>query len=145
MLGQVWINRGSVIYFSAVVIFEGICIVKVPKSTTSSTQPLNNHFAHDKVYCQTSRDTCTLLLASTSKMSSEEDRVKKQREAGERESARLWRAWRTIHEMVQDRGYELSEEEVKISLKDFKIKFTGEDGSIKYAPLLTLDLPFNIC
>jgi hypothetical protein len=133
-------NRGSVIYFSGSVIFEGICIVK----TTSSTQPLKNPSVHDKVYCPTSRDTCTLLLAPTSKMSSEEDRVKKQREAGERESARLWRAWRTIHEMVQDRGYELSEEEVKISLDDFKIKFTGEDGSIKYAPLLTLDLPFNI-
>jgi hypothetical protein len=134
-----------VIYFSGVLIFEGICIVKVSKSTTSSTQPLNNPSAQDKIYCPTSRDTCTLLLASTSKMSSEEDRIKKQREAGDRESARLWRAWRTIHEMVQDRGYELSEEEVKISLDDFKIKFTGEDGSIKYAPLLTLDLPFNIC
>jgi DNA-directed RNA polymerase I, II, and III subunit RPABC1 len=65
-------------------------------------------------------------------MSSDEDRAKKQREAGDRESARLWRAWRTVHEMVQDRGYELSEEEVKISLDDFKRKYTGDDGTIRY-------------
>ncbi|PMD23442.1 RPB5 subunit of DNA-directed RNA polymerase, partial [Hyaloscypha hepaticicola] len=47
-----------------------------------------------------------------------------------REAARLWRAWRTVHEMVQDRGYELSEEEVKISLEDFIEKFRddGEGG-----------------
>jgi DNA-directed RNA polymerases I, II, and III subunit RPABC1 len=67
-------------------------------------------------------------------MSSEEDRAVKQREAGERESARLWRAWRTVHEMVQDRGYELADEEVKISFDDFKNKFTGPDGGIEYAP-----------
>ncbi|CZR66998.1 probable DNA-directed RNA polymerases I [Phialocephala subalpina] len=60
----------------------------------------------------------------------DEDRVRKQREAGERESAKLWRAWRTVHEMVQDRGYELSEEEVKISFEDFKNKFTSDDGSV---------------
>ncbi len=64
-------------------------------------------------------------------MSSEEDRAKKQREAGEREAAKLWRAWRTVHEMVQDRGYELTEEEVKISFDDFKTKFTSDDGSIR--------------
>lgn len=64
-------------------------------------------------------------------MDPQEDRMKKQREAGERESARLWRAWRTVHEMVQDRGYELSEEEVKISFDDFKGQFTLQDGSVK--------------
>jgi len=63
---------------------------------------------------------------------SEEDRAQKQREAGDRESARLWRAWRTVHEMVQDRGYELADEEVKISLEEFKNKYTGGDGSIEY-------------
>lgn len=54
----------------------------------------------------------------------------KQREAGERETARLWRAWRTVHEMVQDRGYELSDEEVKITLDDFKNNFGAGDGSV---------------
>ena len=71
-------------------------------------------------------------------MSSEEERAVKQREAGERESARLWRAWRTIHEMVQDRGYELSDEEVKISFEDFKTKYTGPDGNIEYAQASSL-------
>jgi DNA-directed RNA polymerase I, II, and III subunit RPABC1 len=64
-------------------------------------------------------------------MSSDEDRQAKQKEAGDREAARLWRAWRTIHEMVQDRGYTLAEEEVTISLEEFKSQFTGADGSIK--------------
>ena len=59
----------------------------------------------------------------------------KQREAGEREAARLWRAWRTVHEMVQDRGYELSDEEVKITLDEFKSKFGGADGSVEYVPI----------
>lgn len=65
-------------------------------------------------------------------MSADDDRAIKLREAGEREAARLWRAWRTVHEMVQDRGYELTEEEVKISLDQFKMKFTGPDGTIEY-------------
>jgi DNA-directed RNA polymerase I, II, and III subunit RPABC1 len=61
----------------------------------------------------------------------DEEKAKKQREAGEREAAKLWRAWRTVHEMVQDRGYELSDEEVKISLEDFKAKFTSDDGAVE--------------
>jgi DNA-directed RNA polymerase I, II, and III subunit RPABC1 len=63
-------------------------------------------------------------------MSAEEQRLSKHREDGEREAARLWRAWRTVHEMVQDRGYELSEEEVKIPLETFRSKFAGDDGWI---------------
>jgi DNA-directed RNA polymerase I, II, and III subunit RPABC1 len=66
--------------------------------------------------------------------SAEDDRQKKQREVFEREAAKLWRAWRTVHEMVQDRGYELTDEEVKISLEDFKSKFASADGTIEYAP-----------
>ncbi len=65
-------------------------------------------------------------------MSNDEDRALKQREAGERETARLWRAFRTVHEMVQDRGYELADEEVQMSLDDFKAKYRGDDGQIKY-------------
>ncbi|KAI9833778.1 MAG: hypothetical protein M1819_003511 [Sarea resinae] len=47
----------------------------------------------------------------------------------ERELTRLWRAWRTIHEMVQDRGYELADEEVRISLDDFRREYGSIDGS----------------
>ena len=62
----------------------------------------------------------------------DEEKAKKQREAGEREAGRLWRAWRTVHEMVQDRGYELSDEEVKISFDDFKATYTSaEEGMVE--------------
>jgi DNA-directed RNA polymerase I, II, and III subunit RPABC1 len=76
-------------------------------------------------------------------MSSDEDRAKKQREAGERESEKLWRAWRTVHEMVQDRGYELADEEVKIPLDLFKDKYSGDDGQIKYAQPSSLLMSTN--
>ncbi|KAI9794475.1 MAG: DNA-directed RNA polymerases II 24 kDa polypeptide (RNA polymerase II subunit 5) [Piccolia ochrophora] len=46
----------------------------------------------------------------------------------ERELTRLWRAWRTVHEMVFDRGYELTEEEVHISLDDFRRHYGTDDG-----------------
>ncbi|KAI9761868.1 MAG: GTPase of the mitochondrial inner membrane that associates with the large ribosomal subunit [Chaenotheca gracillima] len=46
----------------------------------------------------------------------------------ERELARCWRAWRTVHEMVQDRGYELADEEVHISLDDFRRNYGDSDG-----------------
>ena len=74
-------------------------------------------------------------------MSADEDRAIKQREAGERESAKLWRAWRTVHEMVEDRGYELTEEEVKISFEDFKSKYAGSDGNIEYVTSPFQQLP----
>ena len=66
-------------------------------------------------------------------MSADEEKAKKQREAGEREAARLWRAWRTVHEMVQDRGYELADEEVKISFDNFKYNYAsdGEEDIIE--------------
>ncbi|KAK4181933.1 RNA polymerase [Triangularia setosa] len=47
----------------------------------------------------------------------------------DKEVSRLWRAWRTIHEMVADRGYELAEEEIKMPLEEFKRKYTNGDGS----------------
>ena len=67
----------------------------------------------------------------------------------EREFTRLWRAWRTVHEMCQDRvgntfsrgiscisaysleiqGYELAEEEVRITLDEFRERFADPDGA----------------
>lgn len=52
----------------------------------------------------------------------------------DKEAAKLWRCFRTVKEMVKDRGYELAEGEDAISLRDFKSKFTSGDGSIQYAP-----------
>lgn len=49
-------------------------------------------------------------------------------DARSKEVVRLWRAWRTVHEMVADREYELGEEEVKISLDHFREQF-ADDGS----------------
>ncbi|CAG8976005.1 hypothetical protein HYALB_00007532 [Hymenoscyphus albidus] len=66
-------------------------------------------------------------------MSADEDRRVKQLEAGNREAARMWRAWRTIHQMVQDRGYTLAEEEVNMSLREFKDKHCSNDGHVSKA------------
>ncbi|CAG1988879.1 unnamed protein product [Fusarium graminearum] len=51
-------------------------------------------------------------------------------DAKSKEVVRLWRAWRTVHEMVADREYELAEEEVKISLDRFRDEYCNPDGSI---------------
>ncbi|KZF25098.1 RNA polymerase subunit [Xylona heveae TC161] len=56
------------------------------------------------------------------------DQEARQVEDAERELTRLWRAWRTVHEMVHDRGYELAEEELRISLDDFRRQYAGVDG-----------------
>jgi DNA-directed RNA polymerase I, II, and III subunit RPABC1 len=69
-------------------------------------------------------------------MSSDDDRALKQREAGEREAARLWRVFRTVKEMVKDRGYELTEEEVGITFDEFKRKYVTDNGEILYVPAL---------
>ncbi|RYP21792.1 hypothetical protein DL765_002017 [Monosporascus sp. GIB2] len=51
-------------------------------------------------------------------------------EANEKVVVRTWRAWRTVHEMVDDRGYELAEDEVKISLDQFKAQYCSADNSV---------------
>ncbi|KAI9706073.1 MAG: DNA-directed RNA polymerases II 24 kDa polypeptide (RNA polymerase II subunit 5) [Candelina mexicana] len=61
-------------------------------------------------------------------MPAEESKAKEVADT-ERESTRLWRAWRTVHEMIQDRGYELSEEEVRMPLDEFRIRFTDPPDS----------------
>ncbi|KAG9236789.1 RNA polymerase [Amylocarpus encephaloides] len=74
-------------------------------------------------------------------MSTDEDRQAKQREAGSRETAKLWRAWRTVHELVQDRGYTLAEEEVKITLDDFKRAHGDSEGNISKSSMKFSALP----
>ncbi|KAI9852096.1 MAG: DNA-directed RNA polymerases II 24 kDa polypeptide (RNA polymerase II subunit 5) [Thelocarpon superellum] len=61
-------------------------------------------------------------------MPNSDAQAQKEAADAERETTKLWRAWRTIHEMVQDRGYELAEEEVRISLEDFKQKYATDNG-----------------
>lgn len=56
-------------------------------------------------------------------------------DAKSKEVVRLWRAWRTVHEMVADREYELAEEEVSISLDRFRDEYCNPDGSINRGKL----------
>ncbi len=44
------------------------------------------------------------------------------------QATRLWRAWRTAKEMVADRGFELADEEINISLDDFRSQFCDAAG-----------------
>lgn len=88
-------------------------------------------------------------------------------DAKSKEVVRLWRAWRTVHEMVADRvwlshptvprslayrilrkpltdrvalfqEYELAEDEVTISLDRFRDEYCHPDGTVKY------DQPFRL-
>jgi len=73
----------------------------------------------------------------------------------ERVLNRLWRAWRTVHELCRDRvrrlggaswetlqltnlqGYELTDEEVEISYEDFKAQYS--DSGLEAYVLFFLD------
>lgn len=81
-------------------------------------------------------------------MSTEEERATKQREAGEREQSRMWRIYRTAKEMVKDRGYEMSEVELKLTFEDFKRQFVLTDGGIEYVSYFlsvqSLEIPFVV-
>ncbi|KAL7823042.1 RNA polymerase [Trichoderma gracile] len=56
-------------------------------------------------------------------------------DAKSKEVVRLWRAWRTVHEMVADREYELAEDEVNISLDRFRDEYCHPDGTVNRAKL----------
>ncbi|KAI1397146.1 DNA-directed RNA polymerases II 24 kDa polypeptide [Hypoxylon fuscum] len=58
------------------------------------------------------------------------DQEQANNEANEKLVVKTWRAWRTVHEMVQDRGYELAESEVKISLDKFRSEYCQNDGAV---------------
>ena len=46
----------------------------------------------------------------------------------ERNISRLWRAFKTVKEMVKDRGYFITQEEVELPLEDFKAKYCDSMG-----------------
>ncbi|KAK7218523.1 hypothetical protein V2G26_006526 [Clonostachys chloroleuca] len=56
-------------------------------------------------------------------------------DARSKEVVRLWRAWRTAHEMIADREYELAEDEIKISLDRFRSDYCNPDGSVNRGKL----------
>ncbi|GAA5859531.1 hypothetical protein JCM5296_002169 [Sporobolomyces johnsonii] len=53
----------------------------------------------------------------------------------ERETARLFRVSRTIHELVRDRGYLISDEEIKMSLDEFKQQYAGGSNALDKAKI----------
>ncbi|KAJ3009211.1 DNA-directed RNA polymerases II 24 kDa polypeptide (RNA polymerase II subunit 5) [Thoreauomyces humboldtii] len=44
---------------------------------------------------------------------------------GDRDAARLWRVYKTIRELVRDRGYEVPQSEIDMSLDEFKSQYVG--------------------
>lgn len=47
----------------------------------------------------------------------------------DRDTVRLWRVYSTVHQLVSDRGYEVTQAELNLSLADFLINFAA-GGSI---------------
>ncbi|PSR73855.1 RNA polymerase [Coniella lustricola] len=64
-----------------------------------------------------------------------DDEAAANREANLKEAIRFWRAWKTVHQMCQDRGYELTDEEVNIPLDRFRAEYTNHDSSVNRAKL----------
>lgn len=48
----------------------------------------------------------------------------------DKEVTKLWRVYRTTKELVKDRGYNVGQMDIDISLEDFKAQFCGPDGRI---------------
>ncbi|KAF2101928.1 RNA polymerase subunit [Rhizodiscina lignyota] len=48
--------------------------------------------------------------------------------AGNKEAIRLWRVFRTSREMLADRGYEILEDEKRITLESFRALYCDENG-----------------
>ncbi|KDQ53190.1 hypothetical protein JAAARDRAFT_39561 [Jaapia argillacea MUCL 33604] len=46
------------------------------------------------------------------------------------ESARLWKVNRTIHELVKDRGYQVSDDEIHMDLNTFRGHYANSGGSV---------------
>ncbi|CAG8893563.1 unnamed protein product [Penicillium egyptiacum] len=46
----------------------------------------------------------------------------------EREMTRLWRTFRTVYELLADRGYEVSDNELLLPLEDFRAKYADPLG-----------------
>ncbi|KAI0784177.1 DNA-directed RNA polymerase RPB5 subunit [Abortiporus biennis] len=46
------------------------------------------------------------------------------------ESARLWKVNRTIHELVKDRGFQVSDDEINMDLATFRSHYANNSGSV---------------
>lgn len=68
----------------------------------------------------------------------------------EKETTRLWRTFRTVYEMLADRGYEVSDDELAISLDEFRQKYSDAMGypdrnkmKIQARPTETMNLKYT--
>lgn len=53
-----------------------------------------------------------------------------------RELVRLWRVFRTTKQMLRDRGYELLDDELEISLDEFRSKYSDGHGNPEYVAMI---------
>ncbi|KAI9000523.1 DNA-directed RNA polymerase RPB5 subunit [Trametes punicea] len=51
------------------------------------------------------------------------------------ESARLWKVNRTIHELVKDRGFQVSDDEINMDLATFRSHYANQTGSVDRSQL----------
>ncbi|KAJ8072247.1 DNA-directed RNA polymerases II 24 kDa polypeptide (RNA polymerase II subunit 5) [Marasmius tenuissimus] len=51
------------------------------------------------------------------------------------ESAKLWKVNRTLHEMVRDRGFQVSDEEINMDLQTFRDGYASNMGSVDRSQL----------
>jgi DNA-directed RNA polymerases I, II, and III subunit RPABC1 len=49
----------------------------------------------------------------------------------EDETAKLWKVNRTIHELVKDRGFQVSDEEIHMDLPTFRDMYANGAGSVE--------------
>ncbi|KAG6909951.1 hypothetical protein DXG01_014220 [Tephrocybe rancida] len=52
------------------------------------------------------------------------------------ESAKLWKVNRTIHELVKDRGFAVSDDEIHLDLPTFKATYASESGVVELLGIL---------
>ncbi|KAI0346573.1 DNA-directed RNA polymerase RPB5 subunit [Trametopsis cervina] len=55
--------------------------------------------------------------------------------ADQDETARLWKVNRTIHELVKDRGFQVSDDEINLDLTTFKQHYANQSGSVDRSQL----------
>ncbi|KAI0734256.1 DNA-directed RNA polymerase RPB5 subunit [Fomitopsis betulina] len=53
----------------------------------------------------------------------------------EDESAKLWKVNRTVHELVKDRGFQVSDDEINMDLNTFKGHYANNSGSVDRSQL----------
>ncbi|KAI9883413.1 MAG: hypothetical protein M1823_004830 [Watsoniomyces obsoletus] len=64
-------------------------------------------------------------------MSGQIDLEARRRDENAREMVRMWRCWRVLHEMMRDRGYELTEDEVHLPFDTFVTRYADDSRKVQ--------------